>query len=116
MIKEDQAEYYRAIRVSTENGNSNAFITFMLVAIKKSVESLEKDLKGHLENLSAGVESLMAVIETYPLSARELMQKLGLKSRASFRIHYLTPALEAGLIAMTDPQNPTSPTQRYYKV
>ena len=116
MIKEDQAEYYRAIRVSTENGNSNAFITFMLVAIKKSVESLEKDLKGHLENLSAGVGSLMSVIETYPLSARELMQKLGLKSRASFRIHYLTPALEAGLIAMTDPQNPTSPTQRYYKV
>ena len=116
MIKEDQAEYYRAIRVSTANGNSDAFIMYILGAIKKSVESLEKDLKGHIENLSAGVESLMAVIETYPLSARELMQKLGLKSRASFRIHYLTPALEAGIIAMTDPQNPTSPTQRYYKV
>lgn len=36
------------------------------------------------------------------------MEKLGLKSRVSFRKNYLRPVLEAGLIAMTDPDTPTS--------
>ena len=58
----------------------------------------------------------MSVIETYPMSAVELMEKLGLKSRVTFRKNYIQPALEAGLIAMTDPDTPTNRNQRYFKV
>lgn len=50
-----------------------------------------------------------------PIPALELMEKLGLKSRLTFRNNYLQPALDAGLIAMTDPNNPKNRNQRYYK-
>lgn len=44
------------------------------------------------------------------------MDKLGIKSRNSFRDNYLKPAIEAGLIGMTIPDKPTSKNQRYYKL
>ena len=39
---------------------------------------------------------------------------LQLKHRQSFRKTYLLPALSKGLIAMTQPDHPQSPTQKYY--
>ena len=50
-----------------------------------------------------------------PLSAREMMKKLNLKSKQSFRKVYLNPSLDMGIIKMTDPDNPTSKNQKYYK-
>lgn len=47
------------------------------------------------------------------LSAAELLARLGLKHLPSFRRSYLKPALAAGLIRMTEPDSPRSPTQRY---
>lgn len=58
----------------------------------------------------------MKVIESYPQSAIELMQKLNLKSRVGFRKNYLQPALEVGLIGMTEPDKPTSKNQKYFKI
>ena len=46
----------------------------------------------------------------------ELMEKLNMKSRISFRDNYLNPTLENGLIKMTNPDKPTSKNQMYYKV
>ena len=51
-----------------------------------------------------------------PMSAFEIMEKLGLKSKDSFRDNYLNPALECGLIKMTLPDKPTSKNQMYYRV
>ena len=59
---------------------------------------------------------LLGVIESYPQSAKELMQKLNLKSLVGFRKNYLQPALKAGLIGMTKPDKPTSKNQKYFKV
>ena len=50
-----------------------------------------------------------------PMSAFEIMKKLDLKSKDSFRENYLKPALESGLIKMTLPDKPTSKKQMYYK-
>ncbi len=47
------------------------------------------------------------------LKAAELMQRLGLRHRPTFRAHYLNPALSAGWIEMTDPEAPRSPMQKY---
>jgi len=58
---------------------------------------------------------IINVAKEYPMTAVELMKLLNLKSRDSFRKNYLHPALEAGLIAMTRPQQPTSRNQMYYK-
>lgn len=116
IIKDDQQGYYRAIELSTAEGKSNRFILFMLGVIKKAVSELVRDTRSHQNHLSNQIKALMSVIETYPMSAAELMEKLGLKSRVTFRKNYLQPALEAGLIAMTDPDTPTNRNQRYFKV
>lgn len=116
IIKDNQEEYYKAIGLSTSEGKSNKFILFMLGVIKKAVEEIVKDTHNHQIHVSNQIKALMSVIETYPMSALELMEKLGLKSRLTFRKNYLQPALEAGLIAMTDPNNPTNRNQRYYKI
>ena len=71
--------------------------------IKKAVSDLARDTRNHQSHISNQIKALMSVIETYPMSAVELMEKLGLKSRVTFRKNYIQPALEAGLIAMTDP-------------
>lgn len=116
IIKDNQEEYYRAISLSTAEGKSNRFILFMLGIIKKAVSELARDTRNHQSHISNQIKALMAVIEVYPMSALELMGKLGLKSRVAFRKNYLQPALEAGLIAMTYPDNPTNRNQRYYKI
>lgn len=43
----------------------------------------------------------------------EMMEKLRLKDRAYFRMEYLQPALNAGLIEMTIPDKPRSSKQKY---
>ena len=43
------------------------------------------------------------------------MNKLNLKSINSFRKVYLKPALNMGLIKLTNPDKPTSKNQKYYK-
>ncbi len=41
------------------------------------------------------------------------MQAVNLKGRVSFSKNYLEPALSDGLIEMTQPESPRSPTQKY---
>lgn len=43
----------------------------------------------------------------------ELMVAVGLKARVNFSRNYLVPALANGLIEMTLPDSPNSPTQKY---
>jgi ATP-dependent DNA helicase RecG len=47
------------------------------------------------------------------LSVTELMTSLSLKGRRNFLQNYLQPALEKGIVEMTQPDSPQSPTQRY---
>ena len=49
------------------------------------------------------------------LSAAEIMDRLGLSHRPTFRKNYLNPALEQGLIEMTIPDKPNSRNQKYRK-
>lgn len=59
------------------------------------------------------VRVLLGVLGDSELSAREIMAKLGLSHRPTFRENYLNPALEAGLIERTIPDKPTSRLQKY---
>lgn len=116
IIKDNQDEYYKAIARSTLEGKSNAFITFMLDVINKAIKDILTDSRKHYNHLSTYINALMGVIESYPQSTAELMIKLGIKSRNSFRDNYLKPALDAGLIGMTIPEKPTSKNQMYFKI
>ena len=116
IIKNNQDDYYNAIALSTSQGKSNVFILFMLDVINKAIKDLTKDTRNHYNHLNKHIEALLEVVDSYPQSTKELMEKLGLKSKDSFRKNYLYPALDAGLIAMTDADKPTSKNQRYFKI
>ena len=116
IIKENQEDYYNAISLSTSQGKSNIFIEFMLEVINKAIKDIITDTRNHYNHINNQVAELMNVIESYPQSATELMEKLGLKSRLGFRKNYLQPALDAGLVKMTEPNKPTSKNQKYFKV
>ncbi len=116
IIKDNQQEYYNAIRLSTSQGKSNIFIEFMLDVINKAIKDIVKDTRIHYNHTSKQMAELMKVVKSYPQSLTELMHKLGLKSRSGFRKNYIEPALEAGIIGMTEPDKPTSKNQKYFKI
>ena len=58
------------------------------------------------------VQRLLEVVKG-EMSVREMMAALGFASRDKFLKNYLSPALKAGLVEMTDPNSPKSPKQRY---
>ena len=116
IIKDNQEDYYNAITLSTSQGKSNIFIEFMLDVINKAIKDIITDTRNHYNHINNQITELMKVIESYPQSATELMEKLNLKSRLGFRKNYLQAALDAGLIGMTEPDKPTSKNQKYFKI
>jgi len=91
------------------------FVIFMLNAISESVRQITEDARSHLDHINTRVRELMAVMEFYPLSSMELTDRLGSVSRNAFRNNYLRPAIEAGLVSLTEPDRPTGGNQRYFK-
>lgn len=116
VIKDNQQKYYDAFKISTGEGRSNAFILFMLEVINSAIKDIANESRAHYDHISVQINKLMRVMENYPQRAQELMDRLNLRSRVSFRKNYLLPALEAGLIEMTVPDKPTSKNQMYFKV
>ena len=116
-IKKYQEEYYSSIANCDHNGNSTEFIEFMLKMIDETLEDLMDSTSVQANHVSSYVNKLLDVMESgAAMTTSELMEKLNMKSRISFRDNYLNPALENGLIKMTNPDKPTSKNQMYYKV
>ena len=59
------------------------------------------------------VEAVLGALGGEVLTARELMERMGLRHRTHFRRHYLLPALASGKIVRTLPDKLNSPRQRY---
>ena len=116
LIKKYQKEYYKVIDDCNNSGESTEFIEFMLKMIDESLNNLLKNINKEVSNTDEYVNKLLEVMDyNIPVSAKELMNKLNLKSINSFRKVYLNPALNMGLIKSTSPDKPTSKNQRYYK-
>ncbi len=115
-IKRYQSEYYAKIDECHKAGNSDAFITFMLKMIDETLVNVMKTVERESRNVSEQVNRLLDVMEKgIPLSANEIMNRLGIKSKETLRGSYLNPALENGLIRMTIPDKVKSKNQRYVK-
>ncbi len=116
IIKKKQQTYYDAISKSNQEGSSTIFIEFMLDAI---IETMNETLKQ--SNIEKGFLSIQAkklftlMDEGMPYTTIELMEKVSIKSRASFKKHYLDPLMQTGMIEMTLPETPKSRNQRYVK-
>lgn len=116
-IEKFQEEYYNAIAKCHIDGESTAFIVFMLSQIDKILDDISVQLSEDSEQLSEYVKRLLDAMEyDIPYSSLALMEKLGLKSKEGFRRNYLHPAIELNLIRMTIPDKPNSRNQRYVKV
>ncbi len=110
LVHEHQAEYYQALRSSTDQTDSAPFIEFMLRMILDAVSSAAAPQVAPQVTPQVG-RLLQALVGE--MSREEIQSKLVLKDRKSFRARYLTPALAEGLIEMTLPEKPNSRLQKY---
>ncbi len=115
-IKKHQSDYYSSINRSNGEGNCNAFIEFMLTMIDDSLSVALLSTAKEAKNISINVTRLLKVMDSdLPISAKEIMKRLAIKSKETLRKSYLDPALENGLVKMTIPDKPKNKNQKYYK-
>jgi Fic family protein len=122
LIQSRQREYYDALGVADAQADSTEFVEFMLEIIRDSMKELtvvgrttEQDTVQVTDQDRPAVDRLLTALGEEVLSATELMERLNLSHRPTFRQNYLNPALEAGLIERTIPEKPKSKHQKYRK-
>lgn len=116
-IEKFQNEYYDAIAKSHANGNSNAFIEFILNMIDQILDEISIQIEENLNHTSLFVRELLNVMD-YDIgyTSNEILAKLNLKSKETLRKNYINPAIALGLIEMSIPDKPNSRNQKYIKV
>jgi fido (protein-threonine AMPylation protein) len=62
--------------------------------------------------LSRALKKILQVLDG-EMSRAAVMKAIGIKDRVTFKDYYLSPALKLGLVEMTQPNSPRSPTQKY---
>ena len=129
-----QLEYYEALKTADQQADSAEFVELMLEIIRDSLK--EATVVGHSADQADDQETdqaigytldpvsnqnkeptqrLLSALGNETLSATELMARLGLSHRPTFRKNYLHPALDQHLIERTIPEKPNSPKQKYKK-
>ena len=122
LIQSRQQEYYDALGVADKQADSAGFVELMLEIIRDSLmevtvvgRSTDQDGDQVSNQDNSPIERLLSVLDNEVLSAAEIMQRLGLSHKPTFRKNYLNPALEQKLIERTIPDKPNSRNQRYRK-
>ena len=81
--------------------------------VPSSREQVEEQVREQVANaLPKGVVRLLKVLKG-EMSVLDMMMALKLGGRRNFLEKYLTPSIELGLVEMTQPDSPRSPTQKY---
>ena len=76
-------------------------------------EQVREQVGGQVADaLPKGVARLLKVLKC-EMSVLDMMMALKLGGRRNFLEKYLTPSIELGLVEMTQPNSPRSPTQKY---
>lgn len=115
-IHKYQDEYYKSIATCHKNGNSNVFIEFILKMIDETLDEAISTSALPITNESININKLLDIMELgKPMTANEIMEKLGIKTKETLRSQYLDPAIKQGLVNLTIPDKPTSKNQMYYK-
>ena len=122
LIQSRQKEYYDTLGAADKQADSAGFVELMLEIIRDSLQevmvvgrSTDQDSDQVADQDKTSVDRLLSALGTGTLSAAELMERLGLAHRPTFRKNYLNPALEQNLIERTIPDKPNSKNQKYRK-
>ena len=122
LIQSRQKEYYDALGAADRQADSAGFVELMLEIIKDSLKEItvvgrptDQDSDQVTVQDKTSVERLLSALGDDTLSAAELMERLSLSHRPTFRKNYLNPALEQSLIERTIPDKPNSKNQKYRK-
>jgi Fic family protein len=113
IIRDRQQDYYSALGQADNAADATAFIEFMLAAILQAIEESALASDQESDYQSDQVMRLLLALRKSQRSATDLMTELGLSHRPTFRKNYLHPALEVGLIEMTQPDTPRARNQKY---
>lgn len=122
LIQSRQKEYYDALGAADRQADSAGFVELMLEIIRDSLKEVTV-LSRSTDQVSDQVTDqdksptgrLLLALGDDTLSAAELMERLGLSHRPTFRKNYLNPALKQNLIEHTIPDKPNSKYQKYRK-
>ena len=107
VVHDRQTDYYKALAASDAQTDVAPFAEFMLHALLEAV-SVQSD------PVSDPVKRLLSVLAPSDIAGiQELMGRLGLSHKTNFRRNFLQPALDAGVLSMTQPDFLNSPTQSY---
>ena len=122
LIQSRQKEYYDALGAADKQADSAGFVELILEIIRDSLteitvigRSTDQDSDQVTDQDKTPIERILSVLGDETLSATELMERLGLSHRPTFRKNYLNPALEQKLIERTIPDKPNSKNQKYRK-
>lgn len=114
LIRLRQDEYYNALGKSDTDADSCAFVEFLLQVIMDTLQNTTVVGNDEVEEQRDPlVDKLREAIGNDVLSASEIMMRLGLSHRPTFRQNYLNPALSNGIVEMTIPDKPNSRNQKY---
>ena len=114
LIRSRQEEYYKALGKSDRDADSSAFVEFLLQVILDTLQNTTVVGNDEVEEQKDPLDdTLRQAIGKDTLSATEIMKRLGLSHRPTFRQNYLNPALSHGVIEMTIPDKPNSRNQKY---
>jgi Fic family protein len=120
LIRTRQKEYYDALGKADMDADSSEFVYMMLSIIYDTLKDYESDTDqendqdiDQVKTDNPSVNKLLGVMGKDTLSAAQIMEKLGLNHRPTFRQNYLNPALELEVIERTIPDKPNSRNQRY---
>ncbi len=122
LIQSRQQEYYDALGAADKQADSAGFVELMLEIIRDSLMEVtvvgrytDQDGDQVSDQDNSSIERLLSILGNEELSAAELMQRLGLSHKPTFRKNYLNPAIEQNLIERTIPDKPNSRNQKYRK-
>jgi Fic family protein len=113
IIRDRQQDYYAALGRADHAADATAFIEFMLATVLRAIEESALASDQESDHQSDQVMRLIRALQKSQRSASDLMAELELSHRPTFRKNYLHPALEAGLIEMTQPGTPRARNQKY---
>lgn len=92
-----------------ENVNSNVFIEFMLKMIDETLDEAISTSHLPITNETININKLLVVMESSkPMTATEIIEKLGIKSKETLKGQYLDSAIKQSLVSITIPDKPTS--------